>query len=118
MPPRNEIASALDRLKAEDTNSQIRLLAERIGQIASDTAVHRERDIAMSENFVKLEKAFDRIDIKFDRLKEQVDNIEREVEKANNKWRGGLAVILFAGTILGGVLAGWDKISKWIGIHP
>ena len=105
------IANALERLQAQDTNTQIRLLADRVGQIASDTAVHRERDGAMADKFDKMEVSFEKIEKKFDELENKVIEVQRTVESLANKWKGGTAVILLAGTIIGAVATFWDKIS-------
>ena len=113
----DDIADALGRLTANDTNAQIRILADRIGQVASDTAVHRERDAAMADKFDKMESNFEKMETKFDQLDKKIDVIEKQVASIDNKWKGGFATILFLGTVLGGVAAFWDKISNWFALR-
>lgn len=117
MTAQEDIADAIDRLKANDTNAQIRILADRIGQIASDTAVHRERDAAMSDKFDKMEHNFEKFEAKFDDLSAEVSAIKSKVDSIDNKWKGGVGVIMVAGAALGGVVAFWDKIISKVTIH-
>ena len=104
-PQEEDIFNILKRFEVRETNDQLRVLADALGEIKSAVAVHTERDTAMLDRLGKLEE-------KFDHMSEKVDNLDTMA----SKWRGAFLTLMALGGAAGTIAAFWDRFSKWV--HP
>lgn len=93
------IQEALRVFEAKATSDQLKVLAERVGQLAEGIIIQSERDR--------------RLDEKVNELKSEVALMHKDISEIReyaNKWRGGFYAIAAMGAILGAIIAFWDKV--------
>lgn len=98
-PPSRALDQALARYDGEDTAHQIEVLAQRIGELATEIALCSQK--------------VDGVETTVGEMQGEITEIKRYADR----WKGGFYTIAGLGAALGTLIAMWDKIPKLWG-HP